>query len=441
MLLLATIRLVPMVVEPGFQPLLYTLLALFLLMTVLLWALPSLAEARVYALGSLAAIGVIVWLIRRTREKGTAFQGRRGRPLLLATRGGLVLFGLCLLLNLIGYFSLAGTLQDGVLVITVIGIVLYFAFRAAVISATIRLREKEILKLATAILAVAACFFWLEITLDILTLRVQALNMASQALNTPIYVGKASLSLRDILTFILVLFAGFALSKVVRFFLLEDVLSRLDMDRGLPDAISTTIYYLLIVGVFVLALASAGVELSRFNVLTGAFGLGIGFGLQTVVNNFVSGLILKYERRINVRDTVELAGVAGVVQKVGVRASIIATSDGAEAIVPNSTLVTNQVLNWTLSSPQRRAVLAVGVPYGTDPKRVIGLLVEAARSHPEVLCEPAPAGFFLGFGDKALNLQVSFWVSTVSQFDQVRSEVAVAVSEALEKAGIEIQKK
>lgn len=111
------------------------------------------------------------------------------------------------------------------------------------------------------------------------------------------------------LTFILVLVAGLAVSRVIRFFLLEDLLSRFNLERGLPEVISTTLYYLLVVGVCTLALASAGVDFSRFNVLTGAFGLGIGFGLQTVVNNFVSGLILKYERRVNVGDAVELAGV------------------------------------------------------------------------------------------------------------------------------------
>jgi potassium-dependent mechanosensitive channel len=132
------------------------------------------------------------------------------------------------------------------------------------------------------------------------------------------------------------------------------------------------------------------VDFSRFNVLTGAFGLGIGFGLQTVINNFVAGVILKYERRINVGDSVELAGgVAGKVQKVGIRASVIATGDGAEVIVPNSALVSNQVTNWTLSSRTRRSALQIGVAYGTPPQRVIELLVAAATSHPDALGKPA----------------------------------------------------
>ena len=453
LLIVTAIRIVPLLVGPSFQPFLYTLLAFFLLPELRLAEKTPFVERTVYALSNLIALAVFSWLTRRARVKGLAFQERRDRRVLLAIRIGLVLLGVCFLLNFIGYFDLARTLEDVLLLATCLAIVLYCAVRVAAILlsilleaegsrsiATIRSRQKEILKWATPLLAVVACILWLGITLDLLTLRVQALDWVTQALNSSINLGKVTLSPRDVLSFLLVLVAGFAVSRVVRFFLLEDLLSRIDMERGLPEVISTTIYYLLVVGVFALALASAGVDFSRFNVLTGAFGLGIGFGLQTVINNFVSGLILKYERRINVGDSVVLAGgaaVAGKVQKVGIRASIIATPDGAEVIVPNSALVTNQVTNWTLSSRTRRSSLSVGVAYGTPPQRVIELLVAAATSHPDVLHEPAPGASFQGFGDSALNFQLLFW-TTIDVAGRVKSEVGVAVSEVLEQAGIEV---
>ena len=451
LLLIAAIRLVPLLVGPNFQPFLYTLLAFVLLPALRLMGTTPFVERTLYALSNLIGLAVFGWLTRRARVRGPGFQQRGGRRVRLAIRVGLVLLAVCFLLNCIGYFAPARTLQDVLLVATYFAIVLYCAVRVAAIFlsllleaghtrsiATIRVREKDILKWATPILAIAACIFWLDITLDLLTLRVQAQDWVTQLLNSSITLGKGTLSLRDALTFIVVLIGGLALSRVVRFFLLEDLLSRIDMQRGLPEVISTTIYYLLVVGVFALALASAGVDFSRFNVLTGAFGLGIGFGLQTVVNNFVSGVILKYERRINVGDAVELAGgVAGKVQKVGVRASLIATYDGAEVIVPNSALVTSQVTNWTLSSRTRRSGLQIGVAYGTPPQRVIELLVAAATSHPEVLGQPAPSAFFQGFGDSALNFQLLFW-TTIDVAGRVKSEVGVAVSEALEQAGIEV---
>jgi potassium-dependent mechanosensitive channel len=451
LVLIAAIRLVPLLVGPNFQPFLYALLALLALPPLRLMGITSFVERTLYTMGDLIALAVFGFLTRRARLKGTAFQERGGRRLQLAIRAGLVLLGLCFLLNFVGYFALARTLQDALLFATCLAIVLYCGVRVAVSFlsilfeveharsiATIRVREKEILKWATPILALAACIFWLDITLDLLTLRVQAQDWVAQGLNSSINLGKVTLSLRDVLTFIIVLVGGFALSRVVRFFLLEDLLSRIEMERGLPEVISTTIYYLLVVGVFFLALASAGVDFSHFNVLTGAFGLGIGFGLQTVVSNFVSGVILKYERRINVGDAVELAGgVTGKVQKVGIRASLIATYDGAEVIVPNSTLVTNQVTNWTLSSRTRRSTLQIGVAYGTPPQRVIELLVAAATSHPDVLAKPAPSATFQGFGDSALNFQLLFW-TTIDAAGQAKSDVAVAVSEALELAGIEV---
>jgi potassium-dependent mechanosensitive channel len=451
LLLIAAIRLVPLLVGPNFQPFLYTLLVFFLLLALRLMGTTPFVERAMYALSDLIALAVFGWLIRRAQMSGMAFQERGGRRLLLAIRAGLVLLGVCFLLNFVGYFALARTLQDVLLVATSLAIVLYCAVRVAVIFlsilfeieharsiATIRVREKQIMKWATPILALAACIFWLDVTVDLLTLRVQARDVVVQALNSSINLGKVTLSLRDVLTFIVVLVVGFAVSRIVRFFLLEDLLSRIEMERGLPEVISTTVYYLLVVGVFFLALASAGVDFSRFNVLTGAFGLGIGFGLQTVINNFVSGVILKYERRINVGDALELAGgVAGKVQKVGVRASIIATYDGAEVIVPNSALVTSQVTNWTLSSRTRRSALSVGVAYGTPPQRVIELLVAVASSHPDVLREPAPGASFQGFGDSTLNFQLLFW-TTIDVAGRVKSEVGVAVSEALERAGIEV---
>ena len=450
LLLIAAIRLVPLLVGTNFQPFLYTLLAFLLLPPLRLIETP-LVERTMYALSNLLALALFGWLIRRARLKGPALRQRGGRRVLLGVRVGLVLLGVCFLLNFIDYFTLARTLQDVLLMSTCFAIVLYCAVRVAAIFlsllleagharsiASIRSREKAILRWATPILAVSACILWLDITLDLLTLRVEALDWVTQALNSSISLGKVTLSLRDALTFIIVLVVGLALSRVLRFFLLEDLLSRIDLERGLPEVISTTVYYLLVVAVFALALASGGVDFSRFNVLTGAFGLGIGFGLQTVVNNFVSGLILKYERRINVGDSVELAGgVAGTVQKVGIRASVIATGDGAEVIVPNSALVTNQVTNWTLSSRTRRSNLSIGVAYGTPPQRVIELLVATAASHRDVLAKPAPGASFQGFGESALNFQLNFW-TTIDVAGQVKSEVGVAVSEALERAGIEV---
>ena len=140
-------------------------------------------------------------------------------------------------------------------------------------------------------------------------------------------------------------------------------------------------YAVLLLG-FLLAISAAGVDLNKVSLLAGAFGVGIGFGLQNVVNNFVSGLILLYERPVQLGDMVEVGGTTGEVRRIGIRSSTIRTPQGAEVIVPNSNLISDRVVNWTLSDRRRRMDIKVGVAYGTDPERVLALLVGVARAHP-----------------------------------------------------------
>ena len=172
--------------------------------------------------------------------------------------------------------------------------------------------------------------------------------------------------------------------------------------------------------------------------ITGALGVGVGFGLQNIVNNFASGLILLFERPIRVEDTVELNGLVGTVKRIGGRSSTILTFQGAEVIVPNSNLLSNQVINWTLSSPWRRVDIPVGVAYGSDPKEIIKLLVSVAEKNSGVMHEPAPMAFFLGFGESALNFELRFWSARQDTWFQLKSDVAISVAQALQENGIEI---
>jgi small-conductance mechanosensitive channel len=178
--------------------------------------------------------------------------------------------------------------------------------------------------------------------------------------------------------------------------------------------------------------------MNKFTVLTGALGVGLGFGLQNIVNNFVAGLILLFERPIHVGDTLDVGGLVGMVRRIGARSSTILTFQGAEVIVPNNNLISNQVINWTLSSQWRRVDIPVNIAYGTDPERVIKLLEGVAESHPRVLLARPPVAFFLGFGESALNFELRFWAAQQDTWFQLQSDVTVAVAKALREAGIEI---
>jgi small-conductance mechanosensitive channel len=258
------------------------------------------------------------------------------------------------------------------------------------------------------------------------------------ALGAELRRGSLRLSLGDILAFALTVWAAFLLSAFLRFLLEEEVYPRLSLGRGLPSALSSLLHYAVLLAGFLFALAALGVDLTKVTILAGAFGVGIGFGLQNVVNNFVSGLLVLLERRIDVGDAVQIGEVSGRMQQMGMRACTVRTWEGAEVIVPNAILTSDKVTNWTLSDRRRRIDVAVGVAYGTPPAKVLDLLLAVARAHPQVLSEPAPVALFLGFGESALRFEMRVWTERFDFWVQTQSELAVALYAALREAGIEI---
>jgi len=194
----------------------------------------------------------------------------------------------------------------------------------------------------------------------------------------------------------------------------------------------------LLLIVVLAAVNAGGIELNKFTVLTGAFGVGIGFGLQNIINNFVSGLILQFERPIHIDDILDVDNNSGRVTRIGIRSSTIQTFQGAEVIIPNAILISNKVVNWTLSESRRRRELPVGVAYGSDPKVVLKILWDAAARHELVLTKPEPMAYFKGFGASSLDFELQFWVMQEDNGLLISSEVAMAAMKMLDDSGIEI---
>jgi small-conductance mechanosensitive channel len=195
--------------------------------------------------------------------------------------------------------------------------------------------------------------------------------------------------------------------------------------------------YVIVAYGFFIALGAAGVDLGQFGLIAGALGVGIGFGLQGIVANFIAGIVMAFERPIQVGDTIQLGTMMGDVIHIGVRASTIKTFDGSEVIVPNSSLITNDVTNWTLSNRRRRYDINVGTAYGSDPNKVLELIYKVANDHQDVAKTPAPWALFDGFGDSSLNFRVRIW-TTIDNGLTTKSEVTVGIYNALKEAGIEI---
>jgi small-conductance mechanosensitive channel len=257
-------------------------------------------------------------------------------------------------------------------------------------------------------------------------------------LDLRVRVGGLDVSLGDVSAFAITLAVSLWLARAVRFVLDEGVFAEVQLPRGVPTAISTSVQYVLVVLGFFWAVLASGMEMSRFSFLVGALGVGIGFGLQNVVNNLVSGLILLYERPVQIRDVVEVGSVAGEVTRIGVRSSTVRTFAGAEVIVPNATLISAEVTNWTLSDRRRRIELAVGVAYGTPPPQVIDLLLATVRGRPGVLQDPAPVALFLRFGESSLDFALRFWTADFDTWQVLASDVLIEVHARLGRAGIEI---
>jgi small-conductance mechanosensitive channel len=242
----------------------------------------------------------------------------------------------------------------------------------------------------------------------------------------------------SILVFFLTLFCGYLVATIFRTILGEEVLPRLNLTRGLTNAIATITHYIGMFLILLLALAAAGVELSKFTVLAGAFGVGLGFGLQNVVNNFVSGLILLIERPVRVGDFLEIGDIMGQITKIGFRSCTLHSVDGGDLIIPNADLISQQVMNRTLSGARRRVLLGIRIAYGNDPQRVRDLLLATAASHPDVLKNPGPTALFRGFGETALDFEVRFWAPRPETVPHLTSEVALRIAAALSDAGIKV---
>lgn len=284
----------------------------------------------------------------------------------------------------------------------------------------------------------ALLFYWFKSALRSYALYGDTLNLFDELLDKEVALGSIELQLKSIV----LLGVGIALaiyaSRFTRFMLEEEVLPRTSMSLGSRSAITQGSGYVVLgFGLFT-SLAAVGFELDKIAILVSALGVGIGFGLQNIVQNFVAGIILIFGRPINVGDRVQVGELLGTVSKVGFRASTVNTIQGAEVIVPNSQFVADQVINWSLSDDRRRIELEVGVKYGTDPKRVIELLLKAANEHESVLQDPIPEAIFIAFGANSLDFQLRAWTAEGGRWMLIRSDLGIAVEQSFKEANIEI---
>ena len=367
-----------------------------------------------------------------------------GRLLLAAFAGAFGLAG-------VGYLELGRLIGAGALGSSYYGLAILAAVQVARGLAGVLLRSRITTPLASMqhnraaierrtvrVLRWAGVVAWIAATLDALTLIDPTVAWGRRVLAAQWGWGAIRISLGDVVMFALTIWLAFVVAAALRLLLAEDVFPRVRLARGMPLALSAVIQYGVILGGFTLALAALGVDLTKLTILASAFGVGAGLGLQNLVNNFASGLILLFERPIHLGDVVQVSGVGGEVRHIGPRATLVRTADGAEVFVPNSLMIAQTLTNWTYSDLRRRIVLPVRVAYGASPQRVTELLTGLATSHPQVIPEPAAGAVFLGFGENSLDFELRAWTDRFGDAEAIQSQLADRVYAALNEARIEL---
>jgi len=367
-------------------------------------------------------------------------------------RFSLVLFIIGLIANILGNTVMSKIVSHGAFIIIFSGVLLYTT--AMVLKSLFNLflysdesknlfvvqkYPDDLRKGVNKTINLGLAVFWIYVALDAFLIYEPTIEWFRGGLEKEWKIGETTISLGSVVAFLITLWLSLFLSKIIRVVLQDEVLSRFEMKRGVPGAISMMVRIALITVGFILAFAAAGIKLSNIAIIFGALGVGIGFGLQNIFNNLISGIIIAFERPIQVGDIIQIStlNLMGEVRDIGIRSSIVKTFDGAEVVVPNGNIISNEMINWTLSDRRRRQEILVGVKYGTNLSKVLEILKEVVAEHDNVLKNPSPLIVFVGFGDSSLNFRVLFW----THFDvglSTKSAVGVAIDEAFKANGIEI---
>jgi|LGOV01.1.fsa_nt_gb small-conductance mechanosensitive channel len=289
-------------------------------------------------------------------------------------------------------------------------------------------------KLTNLFIFILSIYFLLKV----IGFRDVIVNSISSWITKERLLGSLDFSIAGIFTFFFVIYLSVIFSRIIRSILEEDILLKMNLEKGLPNTISMMVRYTIVtIGLFI-AISAAGIPFSEFAIIFSAFGVGIGFGLQNIFNNLVSGFILLFERPIKIGDTVEVGTLIGTVKSIGIRSSNVRTFDGAEIIVPNGNLISNEVVNWTLSDQTRRIEVVAGISYDADPHKAHEIFMNILMNHPDIVTNPKPSVFFRDLGESSLDFRLLFWTTSFDEWLRIKSEITFKVFDELKSAGIEI---
>jgi small-conductance mechanosensitive channel len=254
-------------------------------------------------------------------------------------------------------------------------------------------------------------------------------------------IGNYTFSINGLVLFVAIMAVSVLVSKIVSFFASDEHLA-VDKDtkqkkRGLGSWILLVRIFILSIGLF-LAIAAAGIPMDRITIVLGALGVGIGFGLQTLVNNLVSGLIIAFEKPVNVGDIVDVDGQGGTMKSIGFRSSVISTWDGADVVMPNGDLLNSHLVNWSLAGNRKRVAVVLGIAYDADLEKCRSVIGEVLDAEQRIIKNSGPLVQYEQFGASTIDLKIFFWAKHIREANAIRSDLIVAISEAFKANNISI---
>ncbi|MCK5826813.1 MAG: mechanosensitive ion channel [Desulfuromusa sp.] len=264
------------------------------------------------------------------------------------------------------------------------------------------------------------------------------LSAMTSLLSLGFFIETQWVSVGTIIASMFAFYSALLVARILPKVILDEAITGQKIQRGVQNSIGKLIRYTIIFIGLLLAFMALGFDFTKLTIIMGALGVGIGFGLQGIVNNFVSGLILLFERPLREGDTIELGDKTAQIKKIGLRATIVETFDHADVIIPNADLINNQVTNWTLSNRQVRLSVPVGVAYGSNVSQVVEILLVCAKAHQEVEKSPTPHVLFINFGESSLDFELRVWLAEADMRLGVKSDLYHAIEQAFRESNVEI---
>ena len=450
LLLIPVVRILKLQLPAKSIKYLYSYILLYAMNTLLNNAVTAELDSRFF--GIVINILFIMFLVKIIKETIFAFLDRRVIEELIYKLLSLsiILLTIAVGADIYGATLLADHISNGIFILLYASMIFYLLtfiltgyivilLRRRIASASFPMVEKftqSVERTATLLIKLFMFAWWFLIvskTIGVYDLLV-AFKNDFMALSWKL--GATTISVASLFDFFMIIFGTWFLVRLVNIILQVEIFSRFKFPRGFPTAITTILNYTLVISGTIIALMSLGVTTEQFALVLGALGVGIGFGLRNIIANFISGIIMVFERPIQIGDTIEINNVFGKVQGIGTRSSTVKTFDGSEVIIPNADFIAKDITNWTLSDQHRRKTLTFKVALESDIEKVMEVMRYVAVTHEDVLQTPEPLATFVGFEEYYLEFKLYFWLE--DNLIIAPSDIAIGVYKLLKEEGIEM---